>query len=399
MPAMTYPSTSDAEARRGQKRRPGEEGKVSDITIQMAEQGGPHGHGDAQRGVPMDRNLGLEIVRVTEAAALSAGRWMGKGDKEAADQAAVDAMRFALQSVDMDGIVVIGEGEKDEAPMLYNGERVGNGQLPQVDVAVDPVDGTTVLAKGSNNALAIVGIAPRGTLYYPPKIVYMNKIAVGAVGRGHIHIDAPPAENLRAVAAAKECDIGDLTVVILDRPRHEELIARVREAGARIRLITDGDVAGALMAALEDHSGVDLLMGVGGAPEAVLAACALKCVGGEIQCRLWPRDAQERQAALDAGLAPAELERVLTTDDLCGGDNAFFVATGITNGELLRGVQYGGSGGRTHSVMMRSRSGTVRWIEAVHRWARLPDNLTGPAHQEAWRDRTRLARPANEQRP
>jgi fructose-1,6-bisphosphatase II len=340
----------------------------------------------------LDRNLGLELVRVTEAAALSAGRWMGKGNKVAADQAAVDAMRFALESVDMDGVVVIGEGEKDEAPMLYIGEKVGNGQPPAVDVAVDPIDGTTVLAKGLSNALAIVGLAPRGTLYYPPKIVYMNKIAVGEVGRGRIHIDASPAENLRAVAAAKDCAVGDLTVIILDRPRHEELIARVREAGARIRLISDGDVAGALMAALEDHSGVDLLMGIGGAPEAVLAACALKCVGGEIQCRLWPRDDAERQAALAAGLDPAELDRVLTTDDLCRGDNIFFAATGITNGELLGGVQYGGRGGRTHSVMMRSRSGTTRWIDAVHRWVRLPEEATGPQHPEVWRDRTRVAR-------
>jgi len=353
--------------------------------------------GDRRPSLPgdgaLDRNLGMELVRVTEAAALSAGRWMGKGAKESADQAAVDAMRFALQSVDMDGVVVIGEGEKDEAPMLYIGERVGSGQAPEVDVAVDPIDGTTVLAKGLNNALAVVGVAPRGTLYYPPKIVYMDKIAVGEAGRGRIHIDEPPATNLRALADARDCDVDDLTVVILDRPRHEELIARVREAGARIKLISDGDVAGALMAALEDHSGVDLLMGIGGAPEAVLAACALKCVGGEIQCRLWPRNAQERQAALDAGLDPAELDRVLTTDDLCGGDNVFFAATGITNGDLLHGVQYGGHGGRTHSLMMRSRSGTVRWIEAAHRWARLPQEATGQAHPEAWRDRTRLARP------
>ncbi len=341
-------------------------------------------------GATLDRNLGLELVRVTEAAALSAGRWMGKGDKEAADQAAVDAMRFALQSVDMDGVVVIGEGEKDEAPMLYIGEHVGNGQLPQVDVAVDPIDGTTVLSKGLHNALAIVALAPRGTLYYPPKIVYMKKIAVGEIGRGRVHIDASPADNLLALADAKDCDVGDLTVIILDRPRHDELIAQVRQAGARIRLISDGDVAGALMAALDEHSGVDLLMGIGGAPEAVLAAAALKCVGGEIQCRLWPRNDDEKREALAAGLDPAELDRVLTTDDLCGGDNIFFAATGITNGDILHGVQYGGHGGRTHSVMMRSRSGTVRWIEAVHRWARLPHESTGPEHQEVWRDRTRL---------
>jgi len=364
---------------------------VEEESIMDTESAGRDNGGSGQSTASLDRNLGLELVRVTEAAALAAGRWMGKGDKEAADQAAVDAMRFALESVDMDGVVVIGEGEKDAAPMLYIGERVGTGQLPQVDVAVDPVDGTTVLAKGANNALAIVALAPRGTLYYPPRIVYMKKIAVGEVGRGRIHIDATPAENLRALALAKDCEVDDLTIVILDRPRHEELIARVREAGARIKLISDGDVAGALMAALEEHSGVDMLLGVGGAPEAVLAACALKCVGGEIQCRLWPRDDAERQAALAAGLAPAELDRVLTTDDLCGGDNTFFAATGITNGELVHGVHYGGHGGQTHSVMMRSRSGTVRWIHAVHRWARLPHDATGPGHPEAWRDRTRLA--------
>lgn len=336
----------------------------------------------------LDRNLGLDLVRVTEAAALAAGRWMGRGDKNGADQAAVDAMRFALDSVQMDGVVVIGEGEKDEAPMLYIGERVGSGAQPTVDVAVDPIDGTTVLSKGLPNALTIVALAERGSLYYPPKIVYMNKLAVGPVGRGLLHLDAPPAENLATLARAKQCDVSDLTVVVLDRPRHDHLIAQVRAAGARIRLISDGDVAGALMAALEDHSGVDLLMGIGGSPEAVLAACALRCVGGEIQCRLWPRDAAERDAALAAGLAPHEFDRILTTNDLVQSDNVFFAASGVTNGELLRGVQYAGSGARTHSVMMRSRSGTIRWIEAQHHWERVPGIASYAPH--IWRDRTRL---------
>jgi fructose-1,6-bisphosphatase II len=246
----------------------------------------------------LDRNLGLEIVRVTEAAALAAGRWMGKGDKEAADQAAVDAMRFALESVDMDGVVVIGEGEKDEAPMLYIGENIGNGQPPRTDIAVDPIDGTTVLAKGLPNALTVVALAERGSMYYPPHIMYMEKIAVGPIGRGRISIEATPEENLAALAAAKDCDISDLTVIILDRPRHDDLIRRIREAGGRIKLISDGDVAGALIAAMEEHTGVDLLMGIGGAPEAVLAACALKCVDGDMQCRLYPRNEEEKQKAI-----------------------------------------------------------------------------------------------------
>ena len=337
----------------------------------------------------LDRNLGLEVVRVTEAAALAAGRWMGKGDKEGADQAAVDAMRFALQSVDMDGVVVIGEGEKDEAPMLYIGEQIGNGQPPQVDVAVDPIDGTTVLAKGLPNALTVVALAERGSMYDPRKIFYMDKIAVGPVGRGHISIEATPEENLKALAAAKDCDVNDLTVIILDRPRHEELMGRIRQAGARIKLITDGDVAGALIAAMEEHTGVDMLMGIGGAPEAVLAACALKCIDGDMQCRLWPRTPQEKQDAIANGLPESEFARVLTIDDLCRSDNVFFSATGITNGELLRGVQYSGHGARTHSLMMRSRSGTARWIEAQHRWERVMTYATTPYDKDIWRDRTR----------
>ncbi len=340
----------------------------------------------------LDRNLGLELVRVTEAAALAAGRWMGKGDKEGADQAAVDAMRFALGSVDMDGVVVIGEGEKDEAPMLYIGENIGNGQPPRTDIAVDPIDGTTVLAKGLPNALTVVALAERGSMYSPPNIVYMEKVAVGPAGRGHISIEATPEENLQSLARAKDCDVADLSVIILDRPRHDELIDRIRAAGARIQLISDGDVAGALIAAMEEHTGVDLLMGIGGATEAVLAACALKCVDGDMQCRLWPRNEEEKRAAIDAGLAPSELDRVLTIDDLCASDNVFFAATGITNGELLRGVQYSGHGARTHSLMMRSRSGTARWIEAQHRWERLMAYTGSPYDQAIWRDRTRATR-------
>jgi fructose-1,6-bisphosphatase II len=338
----------------------------------------------------LDRNLGLELVRVTEAAALAAGRWMGKGNKEQADQAAVDAMRYSLASVDMDGVIIIGEGEKDEAPMLYIGEQIGNGQPPQVDVAVDPIDGTRPLAKGLPNALAVVALADRGSMYYPPNIVYMDKIAVGAAGKGRINLDVPPVENLKALAAARDCDVSDLTVCVLERPRNDELVAQIRAAGARLKLISDGDVAGALTAAMEDYTGVDMLMGIGGAPEAVLAACALKCLGGEIQCRLWPRSEEEKQAAIAAGLDPQEFSRVLGTDDLVRSDNVFFAATGITNGELLRGVQYSGHGARTHSLMMRSRSGTMRWIEAVHHWERLMNSDTTTYDPRIWRDRTRV---------
>jgi fructose-1,6-bisphosphatase II len=340
----------------------------------------------------VDRNLGLELVRVTEAAALAAGRWMGKGAKEDADQAAVDAMRFALASVDMDGLVVIGEGEKDEAPMLYIGEAIGNGMPPQVDIAVDPIDGTRPLANGLPNSLAVVALAGRGTMYYPPSIVYMDKIAVGPAGKGLIHLDAEPSENLAALAKARDCDVGDLTVCVLERPRNESLVAKIRAAGARLKLIPDGDVAGALTAAMEDYSGVDMLMGIGGSPEAVLAACALKCIGGEIQCRLWPRSHREKQKAIAEGLSPCEFDRVLTTDDLVSGDNVFFAATGITNGDLLRGVQYSGRGARTHSLSMRSQSGTMRWIESVHHWERLTDSDGLVDDPTIWRDRARVGK-------
>jgi len=314
-----------------------------------------------------DRNLALELVRTTEAAALAAGRWMGRGDKIGADQAAVDAMRLSLNSIVMDGVVVIGEGEKDEAPMLYNGEVLGSGDPPPVDIALDPIDGTRLTSLGLPGALSVVALSERGTMYFPGSIVYMNKIAVGPEAKGVIDIDAPAKENLQRVAKAKKRDVNDLTVVILDRPRHEKLISEVRAAGARIKLIPDGDISGGLMTAIED-TGMDILMGIGGSPEAVVTACALKCIGGEIQCKLWPRNEEERQKAMDEGL---DLEQVLTIDDLAQGDNVFFAATGVTDGELLQGVKYFGSGAKTYSIVMRSKSGTVRLVEATHKWEKL----------------------------
>lgn len=314
-----------------------------------------------------DRNLALELVRTTEAAALAAGRWMGRGDRNACDRAAVEAMRVVLNVVDMDGVVVIGEGEKDEAPMLYNGERLGTGVPPQVDIAVDPIDGTRLLSLGRANSLSVVALAERGTMYNPGPIVYMNKIAVGPEACGQVDIEAPPAENLRRIARAKGKDVDDLLVVILERDRHKDLIQAVRQAGARIRLITDGDVAGALMTALPE-TGVDVLMGIGGTPEGVIAVCALKCIGGEIQGKLWPRNEEEARLARDMGY---DLDQVLTTDDLVRGENIFFAATGITDGELLDGVRYYGWGATTSSLVMRSKSGTVRRIQAQHRWDKL----------------------------
>ena len=314
-----------------------------------------------------DRNLAMELARVTEAAAMAAGRWMGRGNKEAADQAAVDAMRLVLNTVEMDGIIVIGEGEKDEAPMLYNGEHLGTGNPPLVDIAVDPIDGTTVLSLGRSGALAVVSLSERGTMYDPHCIMYMNKIAVGPEAAGAIDIDAPVDVNLRSVAQAKRRDVDDLTVIILDRPRHHELIQEVRSVGARIRLISDGDIAGALMTAIAD-TGIDVLMGIGGSPEAVVSACALKCVGGDMQCKLWPRNDDERDAALGDGM---DLDTVLGIDDLVQGNNVFFSATGITDGQLLEGVRYFGGGAKTHTLVMRSLSGTVRFIEGTHRWDKL----------------------------
>lgn len=321
---------------------------------------------EAGRALP-DRNLALELVRVTEAAALAAGRWMGRGDKEAVDRAAVEAMRLVLNTIRMDGIVVIGEGEKDQAPMLYNGERLGTGDPPEVDIAVDPVEGTTLLAQGQPNALSVVALAERGTMFFPGPIVYMDKIAVGPEAKGAIDIEAPVAVNLRNVARARGKDINDLTVVMLDRDRHKKLIEEIRHVGARIRLLPHGDVAGGLMTAMES-TGIDILLGIGGSPEAVLTACALKCVGGEIQAKLWPRNEEERRKALDMGY---DLNKIYTTDDLCAGQNIFFSATGITDGELLKGVRYFGGGARTETLVMRSKSGTVRRIEAVHRWDKL----------------------------
>jgi fructose-1,6-bisphosphatase II len=321
----------------------------------------------APTGTNPDRNLAMELVRVTEAAAMAAGRWMGRGDKEGADGAAVDAMRVVLGSVPMDGIVVIGEGEKDEAPMLYNGEKIGDGSSPLVDVAVDPIDGTRPTALGRNGALAVIAVSERGTMFNPGPCVYMEKLAVGPDAVGVVDIRRTPGENIEALARAKGSSPRDVTAVILDRPRHERLIDEVRAAGARIRLISDGDVAGAIATAWSD-SGTDILFGIGGTPEGVIAAAALKCMGGEIQGRLWPRDDAERDAAVALGY---DLDQVLGTDDLVQGDNCFFAATGITDGELLRGVRFDGRGAATESLVMRSRSGTVRRIEARHRLKKL----------------------------
>jgi fructose-1,6-bisphosphatase II len=304
----------------------------------------------------------MELVRVTEAAAMAASRWMGRGDKEGADGAAVNAMRIVLSSIAMDGVVIIGEGEKDNAPMLFNGERIGDGSPPETDIAVDPIDGTTPTALGRGGALAVIAASERGTMFDPGPCVYMEKLAVGPSAVGAIDITASVDDNLRSVAKAKGTSVRDLTAVILDRPRHADLISKVREAGARIRLITDGDVAGAIATAWPD-TGVDILFGIGGTPEGVIAAAALKSMGGEIQGRLWPRDEVERSAAVDAGY---DLDAVLTTDDLVRGDNCFFAATGITDGELLSGVRYDQFGASTQSLVMRSKSGTVRLIDARH---------------------------------
>jgi fructose-1,6-bisphosphatase II len=313
------------------------------------------------------RNLALELVRVTEAAALAAGRFMGRSDKEAGDQAAVDAMRVVLNSVEIDGVIVIGEGEKDEAPMLYNGERLGTKTGPEVDIAVDPIDGTRLLALGKANSIATVALSERGSMFDPGPLVYMNKIAVGPAAKGHIDLDAPIHDNLEAVAKAKNADIDDLTVVILERPRHETIIEEIRKAGARIRLITDGDVAGALMTA-RPESGIDVLIGIGGTPEGVLAASALRCMGGEIQARLYPRSEEEANMAREQGY---DLDKKLSTEDLNSGREVFFAVTGITDGELVDGVKYTGRGATTHSLVMRSRSGTVREIVSTHRWDKL----------------------------
>jgi fructose-1,6-bisphosphatase II len=309
-----------------------------------------------------DRNLAMELVRVTEAAAMAAGRWMGRGDKEGADGAAVQAMRVVLQTVAMDGVVVIGEGEKDHAPMLYNGERIGDGSPPLTDIAVDPVDGTSLTSLGRAGALAVIAVSDRGTMFNPGPCVYMEKLAVGPKAVGSVDVRRSPSENLEAVAKALGKSLRDVTVVILDRPRHSDLIEEVRASGARIKLISDGDVAGAISVAWPD-SGVDVLYGIGGTPEGVIAAAALKCMGGEIQGRLFPRDDDERRAAVAAGY---DLDSVLTTDDLVKGDNCFFAATAVTDGELLQGVRYADYGVNTQSLVMRSQSGTVRFVNARH---------------------------------
>ncbi len=316
-----------------------------------------------------DRNLALELVRVTEAAAMAAGRWIGRGDKISADQAAVDAMRVVLDTVSMNGVVVIGEGEKDEAPMLFNGEEIGNGHGPEVDVAVDPLEGTRLTALGMPNAIATVALAERGTMFFPGAAVYMDKIACGPEAAAVIDIEAPPAENVRRVAKALGISASEVAVVVLDRDRHADLIAELREVGAKVLLITDGDVAPAIAAA-QPGTGVHLLMGVGGTPEGVLSAAALKCVGGEILGKLWPRSDEERQSLVDDGF---DLDRVLTTDDLVGSQNVFFAATGVTTGALLRGVRYTRDGATTDSIVMRSRSGTVRRIEATHAFQKLEE--------------------------
>jgi len=319
-------------------------------------------------GTPIDRNLALELVRVTEGAAIAAARFMGRNQKEAADAAAVDSMRRSLGFVDMDGIVVIGEGEKDEAPMLYIGEHVGNGNAPQVDVAVDPIDGTRLVARGLPGGIATVSLADRGSLYFT-HVPYMEKLIVGPEAAEVIDITDTVEDNLTRIAQALERDIDDVTVVVLDRPRHEQLLAEIRDAGARVKLIMDGDVAAGVMAAMEHRTGIDVLMGIGGAPEAVLAACAIKCVGGGMQGRLWLNNEQAHALAEKEGKREGE---VLGLDDLCAADNVFFAATGITDGELLEGVRFlGESRVRTQSLVMRSHSGTVRWIEAEHSLSKL----------------------------
>ncbi|MFJ1709783.1 class II fructose-bisphosphatase [Kitasatospora sp. NPDC088346] len=319
-----------------------------------------------------DRNLALELVRITEVAAIAAGRWVGRGDKNGADGAAVNAMRTLVSTVAMNGVVVIGEGEKDRAPMLYNGERVGDGTGAECDVAVDPVDGTTLTGKGMNNAVAVLAVADRGTMFDPSAVFYMDKLVCGPESAEFVDITAPAAVNIRRVAKAKGRSVEDITVMVLDRPRHDGLVHEIREAGARIKFISDGDVAGAIMTAREG-TGVDLLLGIGGTPEGIIAACAMKCMGGVIQGRLWPKDEAEKRKALDAG---HDLDRVLLTNDLVSGENVFFAATGITDGELLPGVRYRRNTATTSSLVMRSRSGTTREIHATHR---LP---TRPHHSD-----------------
>ncbi len=311
---------------------------------------------------PIERNLAMELVRVTESAAMSAARYMGLGDKELVDQAAVDAMRHTLDGISMDGVVVIGEGEKDEAPMLYLGERIGDGSDPKIDIAVDPIDGTTLLSKGLPGAIAVIAMANQGSMKVPGSIFYMDKIAVGPEAKDAIDISAPVKDNLQNIAKALGRSVGEVTVVILDRPRHTDLLNEVRKAGARVKLISDGDVAAGIQASLPE-SGVDVLMGIGGSPEGVLTAAAIRCIGGAIQCKPWPRDDEEKRKAINEGV---DLDHVYDAFEMVGGDDVFFAATGASTGEMLKGVRFFGGGATTQSLVMRSRSGTVRWIDSIH---------------------------------
>ncbi|MFD1545441.1 class II fructose-bisphosphatase [Nonomuraea guangzhouensis] len=314
-----------------------------------------------------DRNLALELVRVTEAAAMAAARWVGRGDKNGADGAAVNAMRQLINTVSMNGVVVIGEGEKDHAPMLFNGERVGDGSGADCDVAVDPIDGTRLTALGMPDAVSVIAVSERGSMYDPSAVFYMEKLVTGPEAADVVDIEAPVSANIQAVARAKGCSASDVTVVVLDRPRHEQMVKEIRETGARIKFIVDGDVAGAIMAARAD-TGIDLMLGIGGTPEGIVAACALKCLGGVIQGKLWPRDDAERQKAIDAG---HDLGQVLTTNDLVRSEDVFFAATGITQGELMQGVRFRGGVALTHSLVMRGRSGTIRKVDSEHQLSKL----------------------------
>ncbi len=317
--------------------------------------------------MPIERNLAMELVRVTEAAAMAAALQMGKGSKDLVDQAAVDAMRFTLEGISMDGVVVIGEGEKDEAPMLYNGEKIGDGSEPKVDIAVDPIDGTTLLSKGLPGAIAVIAMSSRGTMNATREVYYMDKLAVGPEAKGVIDPEAPVRDNLKKVAKATGKSIQEVTVIVLDRPRHDQLISEIRSAGARIKLISDGDVVAGIQAALPE-SGVDVLMGIGGTPEAVITAAAIRCTGGAILCKPWPRDEEERRRCIEAGL---NLNQVYDTEQLVGGEDVFFAATGASTGELLRGVNFNIGGASTQSLVMRSRSGTIRWIDSQHDFRRI----------------------------
>jgi fructose-1,6-bisphosphatase II len=323
--------------------------------------------GDIMSRVKIERNIAMELVRVTEAAAMAAARYLGRGNKTAVDQAAVNAMRYTLGYIRMDGVVVIGEGEKDQAPMLYIGESIGDGSDLPVDIAVDPIDGTTLVARGLPGAISVVALSAKGTMHCPKEIYYMNKIVTGAEAKGYVDINKPVAENLKNIATAKKKQMSELTVVVLDRPRHKQLLWEIRRAGARVKLISDGDVAASIDAALPERE-VDVLMGVGGTTEGVISAAAIRCIGGGIQCKAWPRDDNERNAAITAGL---DVDKVYRTEDLIDCDDVFFAATGVSSGELLKGVRYFGGGAQTQSLAMRCRSGTVRWIDSWHNFDRL----------------------------